>query len=174
MKKFILKFILFKLLVGLLLLGHCAAQVDPHVYDLAHAIAKAEGFGVSGALPTRNRNPGDIRAHSAHDYPGQVGIDKKRYAIFRNDLSGWTALYHQLEKVFNGDSRFYGPSTTFAQFSKRYAEDTKHWLKNVCGALNIDADMTLGEFYALPRWLIYAKLDQQAFAFNFTLGELQP
>lgn len=151
MKKFIMaKFI------GLLLTGHVTAQVAPGIYEFAHAVAKAEGFTVKGSLPNRLHNPGDIRAVSAHQYPGQIGIDKKRYAIFKNDAAGWAALYHQIEKVADGSSAHYGPQTTIRQFSRRYAEVSSPWLKNVCSILVISPSTTFERYFNSNRSLVLA------------------
>jgi len=64
------------------------------VTKLARLIAKEEGFGIPGSLPTRNHNPGDLRhsPHSAHDpaHPDAIGqID--------TDVDGWADLERQLQ-----------------------------------------------------------------------------
>ena len=164
-------------LVGFLLVGHVAAQVSSNVYELAHAIAHAEGYYTKGTIPNRAHNPGDIRALSAHQFPGQVGINSKRYAIFRNDAAGFAALYHQLEKVEAGESRFYSADITMRQFSKTYAEVNVVWLHNVCSMLRISPSMTLRQYFNSNRSLVLAAdtapLDPPT-TFEFTLGDVQP
>ena len=164
-------------LVGFLLVGHAAAQVSSNVYELAHAIAHAEGYYTKGTIPNRAHNPGDIRALSAHQFPGQVGINSKRYAIFRNDAAGFAALYHQLEKVEAGESRFYSADITMRQFSKTYAEVNDVWLHNVCKMLSISPSMTLRQYFNSNRSLVLAAdtapLDPPT-TFEFTLGDVQP
>ena len=170
------KFLMAKL-VGLVLVGQVAAQVSGNVYELAHAIARTEGFYTKGTIPNRTHNPGDIRAVSAHQFPGQVGINSKRYAIFRNDAAGFGALYHQLEKVEAGESRFYSADITMRQFSKTYAEVNVMWLHNVCSMLRISPSMTLRQYFNSNRSLVLAAdtapLDPPT-TFEFTLGDVQP
>lgn len=60
---------------------------------LARLIAKEEGFGKPGAIPTTHHNPGDLRhsPHSQHDpsSPDAIGqID--------TDADGWADLERQL------------------------------------------------------------------------------
>src|SRR5690242_9219671 len=100
---------------------HALAQ-DAKVVSLAQAIAKAEGFGVRGALPTRYHNPGDLKVEvGGQRYPGQCGIGKGSHVRFCSDRAGWIALYHQLDKVAVGESKHYTPDMTLAQFAKKYA-----------------------------------------------------
>lgn len=65
---------------------------------LARLIAKEEGFGLAGTLPTRNHNPGDLRhsPHSVHSSrsPNAIGaID--------TDAHGWEDLERQLVRYAN-------------------------------------------------------------------------
>ena len=67
---------------------------------LAEAIAKQEGFGNSGNLPTRLNNPGDLT------YQGQAGATpytvigddgvSRTFAQFQTPDAGWQALDNQL------------------------------------------------------------------------------
>ena len=62
---------------------------------LAELIAQREGFGISGALPTRNDNPGDLmhapgEMHPA-DAPNSIGS-------FTDAAAGWAALETQLQR----------------------------------------------------------------------------
>ncbi|MGH9507301.1 MAG: hypothetical protein ACRD13_10290 [Terriglobales bacterium] len=72
---------------------------------LAWAIARAEGYPVSGSRPQRNRNPGDLRA-----WPG-VPRDKDGFSIFPSDEAGFRALITDLRN----HARAY-PDQTLAQF----------------------------------------------------------
>jgi len=60
---------------------------------LAQLIAKQEGFGVPGAVPTRSHNPGDLRhsPHSEHLSGKPDGI-----GIIDTDDHGWDDLERQL------------------------------------------------------------------------------
>jgi len=134
---------------------HALAQ-DAKVVSLAQAIAKAEGFGVRGALPTRYHNPGDLKVEVAGQrYPGQCGIGTGSHVRFCSDRAGWIALYHQLDRVAVGESKHYTPDMTLAQFAKKYARDWRHWVKNVARNLNVSTTTTLAEYLELPPVMTY-------------------
>lgn len=60
---------------------------------LAELIAKEEGFGIPGSVPTRFHNPGDLR-HSPHStHPG----DPNGIGVIDTDAHGWADLERQLE-----------------------------------------------------------------------------
>src|SRR5208282_5736237 len=106
-----------------------AAQQTPTVV-LARAIAKAEGYGVRSAGPTRYNNPGDIRAMPGTHYPGQIGLSAQRYVIFRTKADGWAALYAQMDKILANQSAHYNTGMTFRQLARHYATSPT-WVKNV-------------------------------------------
>jgi len=116
---------------------------------LARAIAKAEGFGVHGTKPTRLHNPGDIRSRFPHAYPGQAGIDRQGYVMFKTDRAGWAALESQIERAANGDSKFYTVNSTLKQMSRRYATSPT-WVKNVARALGATPNTQLWEILDVP------------------------
>lgn len=116
----------------------------PHVRALAEAIARTEGYYVKGSLPNRHRNPGDIRASKGIIYPGQIGIDRRRYVIFANDRAGWNALYSVLQKVITGESKYYTVNMSLRQLAKHYAT-SKIWVRNVSKILAVTPDTKLWE-----------------------------
>lgn len=60
---------------------------------LAQLIAKEEGFGIAGAIPTTHHNPGDLR-HSPHSqHPG----DPNAVGTIDTDAHGWADLQRQLQ-----------------------------------------------------------------------------
>jgi len=134
----------FLTLLLLFVASLCQAQTKDRVQDLAKAIAKAEGFGRKGTLPSRLHNPGDLLSRSFHAYPGQIGL-YHHYVVFRNDTAGWAALRHQIEKVISGESKYYTVNLTFKQFSKKYATSPV-WVKNVTKILSISINTPLWEF----------------------------
>lgn len=119
-------------------------RLPTRVQVLAGAIARAEGFYVRGSIPNRLRNPGDIRALKGQHYPGQVGLTKNGYVIFRTDRDGWAALFHQIEKIQAGDSKFYTVNMTLRQLSKKYATSST-WVKNVSKILGTKPEARLWE-----------------------------
>lgn len=60
---------------------------------LAQLIAKEEGFGRAGVLPTVRHNPGDLR-HSPHSSHSGIGNDD--IGIIDTDEHGWEDLERQL------------------------------------------------------------------------------
>jgi hypothetical protein len=127
-----------------LLTASVVAHALTPTQKLAHAIAKAEGFGAKGALPTRQHNPGNIRARRGVHYPGQVGLNSRGYVIFKDDRAGWTALESQIEKIITGASHFYNVNMTLAQLSRSYATSSI-WVKNVAKNLGVTPGTSLFE-----------------------------
>ena len=117
------------------------------VHSLAVAIAKAEGFGVKGTVPTRYHNPGDIRSRLPHAYKGQIGLNPQGYVIFKNDKAGFAALETNLLLMASGDSKFYGPSMTITKVAKVYATGWRLWSKNVCKTLGVPPTTTLRTYF---------------------------
>ena len=134
------KLLLFALL--LLTTSFCFAQ--DRVQTLASAIAKAEGFGKAGTIPSRYRNPGDLKVVKDYRYPGQVGVGKGGHVIFRSNAYGWDALEHQLSKIADGTSRC-SVNMTLRDFGKRYAGNWRVWSKNVAHNLGVPLDTQLWE-----------------------------
>ena len=97
---------------------------------LAQLIAKQEGFGIPGTVPTTHHNPGDLRAspHSSHAVPGDIGE-------IPDDTDGWADLERQLQ--------IYAKlGLTLQQMINEYAppEDgnaTSTYLQNVCAGLGL-------------------------------------
>jgi hypothetical protein len=139
-----MKNILFSLIVL-----STAAFADP-VDTFAHAVAKAEGFGIPRAIPTRCHNPGDMKALRGWQYPGQVGICKGGHVNFRNDAAGWAALHHQIQRILDGDSKHYTVDMTISQMGHRYAGFWSRWSKNVAKNLGVDKSTTLREYFDIP------------------------
>lgn len=145
-----MKRLLMLKLVALLLVGTAHAQMDK-VAKFATAIARTEGFFVKGTIPNRYHNPGDIRAEKLHVYPGQVGLSKRGYVIFKNDAWGWAALERQIQKVIDGTSTKYTQDMTMLQIAKVYAASPQ-WPKTLCKILRISPRLTFQEYFDLaPR-----------------------
>lgn len=132
-----------------LVTGTLAHAVDSKVQRFAEAIAKAEGFGTKGTVPTRFHNPGDIKARRPHQYPGQCGLSPHGYAVFCSDRAGWQALYDQIEKILAGDSARYNINMTFFEMGKTYA-GASIWAKNVSKNLGVTVKTALWEFFEVP------------------------
>jgi hypothetical protein len=61
---------------------------------LARLISKREGYGIPGAVPTRDNNPGDLRhsPHSSHQGEGPNDIGE-----IDTPADGWLDLERQLQ-----------------------------------------------------------------------------
>jgi 5'(3')-deoxyribonucleotidase len=130
------------------------AQTQDKVKVFAHAIARTEGFYVKNTIPNRTHNPGDLTelAHGAV-YPGQVGVLRKNhmaYVRFRDNAAGYAALYHQIEKMLNGKSKFYTQTMTLQQVGKLYAGNSRLWAKNLSYCLGVSSSTTLEDYFELP------------------------
>lgn len=151
---------LFALLISLCLTVVAHGQVlsmDEQKLDaFAHAIARAEGFGVRNTIPTRCHNPGDIRSsRSGHHYAGQVGLSKRGYVIFKNDAAGFAALKDQLRLILSGQSKHYNADMTIAHVAKVYSGGSRAWSKIVSKHLEVPASTTLRTYFDLaPNLLI--------------------
>lgn len=119
------------------------AQFDPKIQAIGQAIAKAEGFGVAGAIPTVCHNPGDLKL-------GDTGNGTKNgKTIFPDDNTGWQALYHQVGLMISGESDYYGPDDSWRDIAATWTgnDNANAWMLTVTGALGVDPDSTLGDYY---------------------------
>jgi hypothetical protein len=91
----------------------------------ANVIAQFEGFNSPGTRPARNNNPGDLK------YLGQagaVGADSGGFAVFPDPVTGFQALYRQLQKYV----------TDFPNFT--ILEIMAHYLGQVTPTVNAQGD----------------------------------
>lgn len=102
---------------------------------IAQAIAKAEGYGVPGAIPTVRNNPGNIR-----DETGAI-------ATFPAPADGWAALYRQVTLMLTGESRWYRPDMTIAEVARIYTGESGYmaWARNVAAFLGVTPETRLME-----------------------------
>lgn len=120
------------------------ATLTPAQRAFAQAIARAEGFGVSGATPTVRHNPGDL----VDTFTGQI-------KVFASDADGWDALARQVVGMLAGHGP-YSQATTLAEIAYLYANGegdpvgAQNWLANVTSGLRaagyaVSADGVLAE-----------------------------
>lgn len=111
---------------------------------LARLIAKEEGFGIPGAIPTRDHNPGDLR-HSPHSMHSLEAPDA--IGIIDNDDHGWEDLERQLRL----DA---ARGLTLTQLVTKYAppeeNNTAQYLKYICDGLGMGPGATVEEALKLP------------------------
>lgn len=121
----------------------------PGLSDLAGAIANAEGYGVSGAIPTVANNPGNIALGDLGR--GTLG---QNISVYPDSTSGWNALNNQLTMIGNGQSRIYNPNMTLQQMGQAWAgggTGSQNWVNNVAKYLGVDPNSTIGSIlYGTP------------------------
>lgn len=113
------------------------AITSERVKRISEAIARAEGFGVPGAIPTVRNNPGNIR-----DFK-QTGAPVGTYS---SPAEGWNALYRQVERMLAGSS-LYPKNWTLAQVAQRYTGEAAYmnWANNVSRFLGVPVDIVFSE-----------------------------
>lgn len=119
-----------------------SSAVEARVEALGHAIAKAEGFGIPGALPTRAKNPGDMKL-------GDVGnglLTGK--TIFSTAQDGWNALFNQIKLIISGNSNYYSVDDTFEQMAATWTgnDSPGSWANTVTAELGVKQSDTLRSF----------------------------
>ncbi len=106
---------------------------------LAQLIAKMEGFGHPGSVPTRNHNPGDLRhsPHSAHlpDNPNGIGI-------IDNDADGWADLERQLRLYADRDLTL---GQCLAEYAPPSENDTTGYAAFVSNGLGVSLSTPMAE-----------------------------
>jgi hypothetical protein len=111
------------------------------VSALAQAIAKAEGFGIPGAVPTRANNPGNLKL-------GAPTLERTGITVFKTPAEGWAALERQIKLILSGQSAHYNAGMTIAQMGAKWAPSgdnniTGAWASNVARALGVPTSATI-------------------------------
>jgi hypothetical protein len=96
-------------------------RVSSKIRRIAQAIARAEGYGVPGAIPTVRNNPGNLK--------GPDGVIR----TYSTPEEGWQALYRQVLLMLTGESRYYKPEMTIAEIARTYTGEARFmdWANNV-------------------------------------------
>ncbi len=112
---------------------------------LARLIAKEEGFGIPGTLPTRNHNPGDLRhsPHSTHtpDHPdaiGQIDTDEHGWEDEERQLRLYAARGLTLRQMIVD---YYAPPTE---------NDSERYLAFICKELDVPDDYPVSQALEIP------------------------
>jgi hypothetical protein len=100
---------------------------------LAQAIAREEGYGKPGAIPTLDNNPGDLE-HA----PGEMHTTSSPIGSFDTVADGWNALERQLS-LYAGRGLTVGDMIT--QFYAPPSEnDSARYVQNVCNFAHCSPD----------------------------------
>jgi hypothetical protein len=120
------------------------AVSDALVERVCQAIAKAEGFGNPGELPTRCNNPGDLTDDGDVGYgtARSVGYGAADITIYANAEDGWNALRRKVRRMLQGQSGVYKLSMTIENVGMLYARDP-NWGTNVATDLGVSVYSTL-------------------------------
>jgi len=123
---------------------------------LAELIAKEEGYGIPGSVPTRDNNPGDLR-HSPHSFHTADAPD----AIGEIDTpsDGWGDLERQLrlyaERGFTLQEMIYGRlDAATGEYIEAYAPPNENnsaaYLTYVCTGLGVPASTLVSDALKIP------------------------
>jgi hypothetical protein len=123
------------ILVGAWMVSRMKSEVDARVKKIAEAIATAEGYYVPGSLPQRLNNPGSLK-----------GADGA-LLTFATPQDGWQALYHQVELILSGGSKWYRPDMTINEIAQIYTGGDKPdaWARIVSWKLGVTPDTPVSE-----------------------------
>jgi hypothetical protein len=110
---------------------------------LAHLIAQEEGYGIPGALPTRDNNPGDLR-HSPHSF--HTG-DPNAIGQIPTPEEGWADLERQL-KLFA--ERGLTLQEAIYEFAPENENNSAAYLDFVCHGLGCGADTLVKDALLIP------------------------
>lgn len=102
---------------------------------LMQGIAKAEGFGIPGKLPTVRHNPGSLTAN------GQL-------RTFATDGEGWAALRHQLDLIFSGQSAYYSPDMSILDLARVWTgeDNAAGWAATVSQYVGLPSSSRIGDY----------------------------
>ncbi len=118
---------------------------------LAELIAQEEGYGIPGAVPTRDSNPGDLR-HSPHSF--HTADDPDGIGIIDNPADGWNDLVRQLN-LFAAEY----PKWTITDFIYTYAPPTENntwgYLTYICQGLGCAMSTLLVDALRIPGTGVY-------------------
>lgn len=107
---------------------------------LARLIAREEGFGIPGAIPTTHSNPGDLRhaPNASHEGEGSNDI-----GIEPDADDGWADLERQLQLYADRGMTLRAAIYCFAPPGD--GNDTERYLNFVCNGLGVSPDIQVSE-----------------------------
>jgi hypothetical protein len=114
------------------------------VSKLATLIAKEEGFGIPGTVPTRDNNPGDLRhsPHSSHDGEGTNDIGE-----IDTVTDGWADLELQLQRYAQ---RGLTLRQAIYEFAPPTENNSEQYLNFICQGLGVSPDILMVDALKIP------------------------
>lgn len=102
---------------------------------LARLIAKEEGFGIPGKIPTTHHNPGDLRhsPHSTHDPSAPEAIGQ-----IDTDEHGWDDLERQLQLYASRGLTLRQMIVDY--YAPNNENNSERYLRDVCTQLGVNDD----------------------------------
>jgi hypothetical protein len=108
------------------------------VSRLAQLIAREEGYGIPGTVPTRDNNPGDLR-HSPHSFHSG---DSNAIGQIDTPADGWADLERQLD-LYAG--RGMTLEQAIYEFAPPSENNSAEYLAYVCSGLKCDPQMLVAD-----------------------------
>lgn len=127
------------------------------LWDFAHAIAVAEGYGADEYNgPTRNNNPGDL-SDGADTFGYDPNIKDSKVTTFPDDVTGWFWLRNKLNRIVDGASTVYSEyartlglrdssELSIRQLAQKWAGSWQNWSANVSRELGVTDSTKVKEF----------------------------
>lgn len=113
------------------------ASYSPVVQRFAQAVARAEGYGIPGAIPTIAKNPGNLKLPNTPTLGSGI-------SVFDSIDQGWAALHNQLQLIIDGRSRFYNLDMTIKEMGDTWEADPGDaWARNVASDLGVSLNSPL-------------------------------
>lgn len=117
---------------------------------LASLIAKREGFGIPGALPTRQNNPGDLMHAPGEIHPANA---PNSIGSFDSIEAGWAALERQLQlfaaRRIQPDNHLMTIQDMVYVYAPPSSNDTADYLNFVCEGLGCGPNTTVADALAI-------------------------
>jgi hypothetical protein len=127
-----------------------AGGPSDQVVLVAQAIAKAEGYGIPGAIPTTHNNPGDITDSSGAKI------------TYPDPATGWNALYNKIQfDLVTGLSHVYSPNMTWQEVAWMWVAGTQpggnhngsdypdSWAATVTNAIGVQPLDRCGDYFGV-------------------------
>lgn len=115
------------------------------IWDVARAIAVAEGYGRVGKAPTVLNNPGDIS--DGMNTFGSEQHSGSHVTHFPDAQTGWNWLYNKLHNIQNGKSDVYSNNMTWTTLAQKWAANWQPWVNNVTRELGVASTDRVGDYW---------------------------
>ncbi|MGD0012916.1 MAG: hypothetical protein ABSD56_00610 [Bryobacteraceae bacterium] len=117
--------------------------MDNVISRLASAIATGEGFFVAGSLPSRNNNPGDLRAAPWRAQP----VIRRGFWVAGSLPEGIAGLYHEIALDIARGWTLRQLITAWAPASD--GNDTENYIRETARRTGLDADTPLWSYLSI-------------------------